>query len=86
MVISGVHVRGVTAEVLSDAANELSFRLPFEASPYFAELFDSLDSRLGELGVSFDRSLNKLLTKPLLNRPSAIAPSLLTTRIALTHA
>jgi ATP-binding cassette subfamily A (ABC1) protein 3 len=39
-------------EILTNAGNEISFRLPFEACPFFGGLFDKLDSSLEALGVA----------------------------------
>jgi len=39
------------AKVLSDAGKELSFQLPFSASPIFSELFTCLDKNLNQLNL-----------------------------------
>ena len=41
-----------TAEVLSEAAAEISFRLPFEECPSFPALFREIDKNLGSFEIS----------------------------------
>ncbi len=50
-----VHTHVVGAEILSNIAGEISFRLPIKASPNFPNLFDEFDAQQDKLGIDGKR-------------------------------
>ncbi|ETO27514.1 hypothetical protein RFI_09617 [Reticulomyxa filosa] len=41
-----------TASVIAIAAGEITFRLPFDETPHFAKMFEELDAKKSQIGVS----------------------------------